>query len=172
MQFVFFALVLNICAVHATTQIQWKVPMSTTEQKQTVKVNTDVVFTWSGTHNVYMFPTKADFDSCNFAKATEMGTTSPYTYKPSSAGMFYFGCQIAGHCNTQKLALTVTSTNSNFEFVNDPAQRELCREKDTKTACTADTKCGWAHFQLLCNEAGYQPDLQHCDQVPSCPGQN
>ena len=79
----------------------------------TVKVNTAVVFKWSGYHNVYMFPNKADFENCEFGKAKELAANSknPFTFKASSPGTFYFGCEVGGgyHCNTpQKLALTVT----------------------------------------------------------------
>ena len=85
------------------------------ETKATVKVNTEVVFKWSGFHNVYLFPNKADFDNCDFANAKELATSdqSPFTYKSSSTGTFYFGCAVGDgfHCNQpQKLELTVTGT--------------------------------------------------------------
>ena len=88
--------------------------MSATEQKQTVEVNADVIFKWIGHHNVYMFPNKADFDDCDFTKATllAMSTQNSYTFKTSSPGVFYFGCEVGGHCTylQQKLALTVTGS--------------------------------------------------------------
>ena len=85
--------------------------MTAKEQMQNVKVNTAVMFKWNGNHNVYLFPSKAAYDSCKFDKATKLGTKSPYTYMAKSPGVFYFGCQVGSHCNSkQKLALTVTGT--------------------------------------------------------------
>ena len=56
-------------------------------------------------------------------------------------------------------------------FVDDPEQRNLCREKTSESACSQDEKCGWNDIEWLCNEALYQPDFQHCD-VAKCPGQD
>ena len=87
--------------------------MTASEQKLTVEVNTDVVFKWSGYHNVYMFPNKADFDNCDFSEATDLASNlqNPFTFKTSILGVFYFSCPIGGHCKygKQKLALNVTS---------------------------------------------------------------
>ena len=79
----------------------------------TAKVGTNVVFKWGGYHNVYMFPSKAAFEKCDFSGAKEVARYSenPFTYKASKAGTYYFGCEVGNgyHCNTpQKLALTVT----------------------------------------------------------------
>ena len=87
--------------------------MKAEEQNQSVKVNTAVMFKWQGSHNVYLFPSKAEYDACKFDKATKLGTESPYTYMAKAPGVFYFGCQVGSHCNAkQKLALTVTGTAS------------------------------------------------------------
>ena len=79
--------------------------------KQTVPLNTKVVFKWKGYHNVYALPDKKAFDACDFSKATKLAShdQGPYTYKASSAGIVYFACEVGGHCSfNQKLALTVT----------------------------------------------------------------
>ena len=102
--------------VLAARNIHWRLGMSAAEQEETVEVNTDVVFTWMGDHNVYKFPNKADFDDCDFTKATLLAnnTQSPYTFKASSPGVFYFGCRVENgvHCKyvQQKLALIVNGT--------------------------------------------------------------
>ena len=103
----------------AQTKIDWKLGMTVSEMKQTVPVNTDVIFKWSGWHNVWKFPDKAAFDACDFSKATELasGSQNPYTYKAPSTGIVYFGCQVGrgGHCKAnQKLALTVTGNVLRF----------------------------------------------------------
>ena len=63
---------------------------------------------------------------------------------------------------------------ANYVMVNDPAQRELCRVKTSKSVCLQDSKCGWNPWQGLCNEADYQADIQTCDNIArtSCTGQN
>ena len=50
-------------------------------------------------------------------------------------------------------------------FVNDPSQRKLCRVKKSESVCEADNKCTWHDGQWMCNEAGYQPDIQHCNEI-------
>lgn len=82
----------------------------------TATVGTEVTFKWSSFHNVYMFSNKDDFENCNFEKATEVASNdqNPFTFKASSPGTFYFGCEVGNgwHCRTpQKLALTVTGNS-------------------------------------------------------------
>ena len=86
--------------------------MTATEQAQTVAVGTNVIFQWTGSHNVYVMPNKAAYEACDFSQATELAPSSvnEYTYKASTAGTVYFGCNVIAHCQfaNQKLALTVT----------------------------------------------------------------
>merc|ERR1719201_2801222 len=97
-------------AAKTTKNIGWKVNMQ--DNQEQVAVNTDVIFTWTGTHDVYLLPNKKAFEECDFSKAKELASTSvnKYTYKASAAGNFYFACKVTGHCKftKQKLALTVT----------------------------------------------------------------
>merc|ERR1719482_2071023 len=92
----------------AQKNIAWKLGMTDAEQQQTVAVNTDVIFTWTGTHDVYLLPNKKAFEECDFSKAKELASTkvNKYTYKASAAGVFYFACKVTGHCKftKQKLA--------------------------------------------------------------------
>ena len=87
--------------------------MSETEQNVVVKSDgktpTEVVFEWKGLHNVYQLPSKAALDKCDFSEAKELSSTSPYTFKASSVGTYYFSCEIGAHCQFgQKLQLKVT----------------------------------------------------------------
>ena len=85
--------------------------MTAAQMKQTVALNTEVVFKWSGFHNVYELSDKKAFDACDFSKAKALASHNqgPFTYKASSAGIVYFACKVGGHCSSkQKLALTVT----------------------------------------------------------------
>ena len=107
-------LMLGIVCGFAQTIIDWKVSMSAENQKATVETNTNVVFKWSGmTHDVYQFADKTTYDACDFAKATKLAdeaTSGAYSYAAETAGTFYFGCKVTGHCSAagQKLTLTVT----------------------------------------------------------------
>ena len=105
-------LMLGIVCGFAQTNIDWTVGMSADKQKATVEANTDVVFKWSGMkHDVYQFADKTTYDKCDFAKATMLtgeATSGAYTYAAKTAGTFYFGCKVPGHCYSQKLTLTVT----------------------------------------------------------------
>ena len=97
----------------AVLNIDWKPGMPAVAA--TVKANTDVVFKWSGFHNVYMFPNKADFENCDFTNAQELAWNdqNSFTFKAATPGIFYFGCEVGNgwHCRQpQKLALTVTGT--------------------------------------------------------------
>jgi len=96
----------------ATTEILWVLGMSPAEQNQTVRAGDEVVFKWSGVHNVYMFQSKAAFDVCDFSEAVELAShlQTSYTYKATTEGTFFFACEISGHCEMgQKMSLAVTS---------------------------------------------------------------
>lgn len=88
--------------------IDWKLMMSASEQKQEVKAGTTVVFQWMGTHNVFIFPDEAAYKACDFSNADRLSTTSGFKYVASNAGTFYFGCEVGSHCAmNQKLSLNV-----------------------------------------------------------------
>ena len=106
-------LMLGIVCGFAQKNIDWKLNMSAEEQKATVAANTDVVFKWSGLkHDVYQFADKTTYDKCDFAGATKLAdeaASGAYSYAAKTAGTFYFGCKVTGHCYAnQKLTLTVT----------------------------------------------------------------
>ena len=83
--------------------------MTRAEQTQSVAVNTDVFFNWTGTHNLWLMPDKAAYDTCDFSKAKELDVNE-YIYTPLETGVIYLACQVAGHCAfaAQKLTLSVT----------------------------------------------------------------
>ena len=86
--------------------------MTKVEQAQTVVAGTDVIFKWSGLHDVWLLPNKAAYDACDFSEGKELAPTSvnKYTYETLAAGTFYFSCKVTGHCSlgSMKLVLTVT----------------------------------------------------------------
>jgi len=75
----------------------------------TASVGDKLTFQWSGDHNVWMFATKAEFDSCDFSKASLVGGNSPVTHTMTQVPA-YFACKITGHCaGGQKLAVTAAT---------------------------------------------------------------
>ena len=103
------------CHPHPTIaqkNIDWKLGMTWAARTQTVTVGTDVVFKWIDQHTLWLMPNKAAYDACDFSQGIQLASTSvnEYTYKASALGTFYFGCNIAGHCEyALKMALTVTT---------------------------------------------------------------
>ena len=107
----------------APKEIDWKLGMTKAEQAQTVAPGTNVIFKWSGTHNVWLMPNKVAYNECDFDQARELASTSvnEYTYKAPAAGTVYFTCKVEGplppnrwsrgHCKfgNMKLVLTVAS---------------------------------------------------------------
>merc|ERR1719362_2196242 len=135
---------------NAQTKIDWKLGMTAAQMKQTVSLNTEVVFKWSGFHNVYELSDKKAFDACDFSKAKALAShnQSPFTYKASSAGIVYFACKVGGHCSSkQKLALTVTGGKGS---ICQPCKSNLECGKDS-FCCPNQKLCiPSAHSNCLC----------------------
>lgn len=86
--------------------VDWKIPVN--PQAITVDVGTLVVFSWSGSHNVY----ERSDDTCNTFRAERVGTsipqTSPLTVVMATPGTKYYLCTRPMHCSLgMKLAVTV-----------------------------------------------------------------
>merc|ERR1711907_181492 len=96
--------------------VDWNAGFSSPAARaKSVTAGKHIVFSWTGTHNVYKMADKAAFDACNFAGSTQVGgATSPVTYNtsPSATGHIYFACKVGSHCsNGQKLDLTLTAAS-------------------------------------------------------------
>merc|ERR1711907_37767 len=76
--------------------VDWNAGFSSPAARaKSVTAGKHIVFSWTGTHNVYKMADKAAFDACNFAGSTQVGgATSPVTYNtsPSATGHIYFAC--------------------------------------------------------------------------------
>merc|ERR1712032_1026153 len=131
-------------------KIDWKLGMTSAQMKQTVSLNTEVVFKWSGFHNVYELSDKKAFDACDFSKAKALASHNqgPFTYKASSAGIVYFACKVGGHCSSkQKRALTVTGGKGS---TCQPCKSNLECGKDS-FCCPNQKLCiPSAHSNCLC----------------------
>ena len=82
-------------------------------QTMTVTVGDVVTFTWLFVHNVYLSANEADYNGCERSGGTMLAdnTVTTYQHTFSSAGTFYFICEIPGHCNAgQKIAITAQWT--------------------------------------------------------------
>ena len=93
------------------TTVFWTLGMSSSEQKEIVSVGDEVMFIWSGMHNVWRFSNRKAFDDCDFSQAVELApkTENKFRYTAKDIGKFYFSCEIPGHCDLgQKLELLVT----------------------------------------------------------------
>ena len=81
-------------------------------QTMTVTVGDSVTFTWQYHHNVYLSSSAADYNACVRTGGTMLAdhTVTSYQHTFSSAGTFYFICEVSGHCSAdQKIAITATA---------------------------------------------------------------
>ena len=101
----------------------WSV-IPSTNVSYNIVVGYKLSFRYSSYHNVYLMASEDAYDSCDFTGATELVSTSlgsgsdvtpPNLYEAvvTAAGMFYFACQVSGHCDMgQKVAITVDTAAS------------------------------------------------------------
>ena len=84
--------------------------MSKAEQTQTVAMGTQVIFKWSGLHDVWLLPNKAAYDACDFSQGKELASTNvnKYTYETLATGTFYFACKVTGHCKSAAMKMVLT----------------------------------------------------------------
>ena len=87
-----------------------------------VSVGDKLSFRYNTNHNVWVLPTRADYDSCNMAGGTELAATdygggaasAPNLYEAvvTTPGTLFIACQIGSHCQyDQKIAVTVTAAS-------------------------------------------------------------
>ena len=83
------------------------------DQQLTVQSGDEIVFTWTGTHNVYKMKDKAAYDACSFDGSTLLGEQSGTKTTISGGTKHYFSCSVGTHCKSgQKLEVTVGITAS------------------------------------------------------------
>ena len=71
-----------------------------------------VTFSWTDTHDVWLMPDQAAYDSCTFTSAKEIHSTSVKTGDVSGLGETkYYACHVGSHCESgQKIAITWAGT--------------------------------------------------------------
>ena len=67
-------------------------------------VGTNIIFTWSGSHDVQLMPDQNAFDACDFTESEVLASSSEsshiYTIPDEAAGdTLFFGCGVRTHCS-------------------------------------------------------------------------
>ena len=112
--------------VGAVKTVDWKVGMPWGERSVVMqsdgKTPSVLTFKWSnGNHNVFQFNNQNAFKKCDFSRATQRATKSPYIFSTTKPGTYYFGCDMYGHCSGgQKLKFQVVSAPTSAS--NTPCQ--------------------------------------------------
>jgi len=84
----------------------------------------EIVFTWTGAHNVYLMKDKAAFDACVWDGSTLVGEKSGVkkVISGKAGTVHYFACQVGAHCKSgQKLAVTIGARSSGVVFADATA---------------------------------------------------
>jgi len=62
---------------------------------------------------VFQFDDEKSFKKCDFSKATQRATESPYMFSTTKPGTYYFACSVDKHCKENlKLKFQVVSAGS------------------------------------------------------------
>ncbi|GMI26637.1 hypothetical protein TeGR_g5416, partial [Tetraparma gracilis] len=129
------------------TEIAWTAGFSDASARlATALVGADVIFTWSGGHNVYSMAGAAEYESCSFAGGVDLGGSSPVTWAvPDDAvagDVYYFGCEVGSHCGAgQKVAITIVDGadgEDGDEDEEDPVDPSPDDEEDEQPDETED----------------------------------
>jgi Plastocyanin-like domain len=106
-----FALLLTVCmmfapAFAATRTINWVLYLN--QFKRAIK-NDIMLFKWSGHHDLWEFPNKAAFDTCNFSAAVEKCSdkVQQCSIKMGTVKTRYFGCKESDHCSKGKQKIAI-----------------------------------------------------------------
>ena len=88
-----------------------------------VTVGDKLRFSYSGSHNVYQMASKAAYDDCDFAEATELASTTKGGGSGSFSNLYeavittadaadtlYIACQVGAHCGDGGQKVTITAT--------------------------------------------------------------
>lgn len=99
-----------------------------------VSPNTKLTFQYSRYHNVYLMPSEAAYDACDFSSATELAsdsfgapnTLNIYEAVATSAGTLYIACGKSGHCTSdQKIAISVQADCSGWTAAEEHVAHDL-----------------------------------------------
>jgi len=81
-------------------------------QSMEAEIGDSLIFNDVGGHNIYLMPTKAAFDDCDFSSATLLSNNNGYMHTLTSLPM-YFACRVGSHCRAgQKLSVTSSASTA------------------------------------------------------------
>ena len=103
--------------------IDWGFPASpaTSLTSRTVSVGDTMTFLWSstsGTHNVFIHPTKSCVSTGSIFVGDSNGAT--YTFSQADVGDVVFACEVTGHCEAGMI-ITVTVNEPSASSSSSPA---------------------------------------------------
>lgn len=105
------ALLLALCmmfapALAATRVVNWVLFLNMFKRAFR---NDTILFKWDGHHDVWEFPSKAAFDTCNFSAAVERCSdkVQQCSVKMGRVGTRYFGCKESDHCSKGKQKIAI-----------------------------------------------------------------
>ena len=104
-----------VLATAAAANVDWESMHPTpapTPNTLSAAAGETVTFTWTDTHDVWLMPDQAAYDSCTFTSAKEIHSTSVKTGDVSGLGETkYYACHVGSHCESgQKIAITWAGT--------------------------------------------------------------
>ncbi len=105
-----FSMVSASGASAADINISWS--LGGTRPPIAATVGDNLIFNYSGGHNVEEFPDSAAFGACDFIGATFLNGTGPFTIPLTTAGTFYYGCSVGSHCAGGSMSVEVTVSDA------------------------------------------------------------
>ena len=92
-----------------------------------------VTFNWDETHDVWLMPDEAAYNSCTFTNAVEIHSTSVKTGDVAGLGETkYYACHVGSHCESgQKIAITWAGTATPAR-----ARRPATSTKGRQSSCS------------------------------------
>jgi len=112
-----------------------------------------LTFTFSAPTNVAIFATEQDYKDCAVAKATVLSSTSPYTYKTSTVGTYYFASTNAKDCADDKIKSTLKVIQGFTPDVVVAGENRMCNHHPERE-CSDQGLCDRATGLCSCF-AGY-----------------
>ena len=96
----------------STTTIDWNAQFSADPKTTTVADDADLVFSWTGGHDVWEMADEAAYDACDFSGGTDLGSSSGVAVSAQAGETVYYSCSVGSHCASgQKVAVTWDSSS-------------------------------------------------------------
>lgn len=87
---------------------EWTLDSTVLPRNLVATVGTTIMFSWSGTHNVYIHPSGTCDENGAIPVADGSVTSGSYTFTDSDVGKnIYFACDIASHCEDHGMHVSV-----------------------------------------------------------------